>query len=163
MSFSVGNGWDEEASRKPWNVFLLFSPSSPPFPNIQSNPSSLMSIFPIPVAGLRATEWARGQWFSNGRRQSPSRRRRSRTTAPRDSILKMTGIPLGPMNSRIAHWFLLATAETLFPQLTEACVRSSSLSSRGPWHTLISGVTHSLARGTEFLTPQARIDIAWGE
>ena len=96
--------------------------SSPPFPNIQSNPSSLMSIFPIPVAGLRATEWARGHGFSNGRGQSPSRIGRSWTAFPRDSILKMTGIPLGPMNSRIAHWFLLATAETLFPQFTEACV-----------------------------------------
>ena len=97
------------------------------------------------------------------RGQSPSRIRRSWTAALRDSILKMTGIPLGPMNSRIAHWFLLATAETLFPQLTEACVRSSSLSSRGPWHTLISGVTHSPARSPQCDTPQARIDRAWGE
>ena len=125
------------------------SPSSPlfsPFPRHPIEP--FLFDVDIPDSSRRATgdRVGEGTRVPQWSRQSPSKIRRSWTAAPRDSILKMTGIPLGPMNSRIAHWFLLATAETLFPQLTEACVRSSGSSSRGSSHTPIAGVTHSPAR-----------------
>ena len=91
------------------------SPARPPT-SILSNPSlPLMSIFQIPVAAC-VTEWANRHGFCNwSPYRSQVRAARRGGPDPLLRFLKMTGVSIGPMNSRIALW-LLATAETLFSQ-----------------------------------------------